>query len=292
VRRIDRLSFAVGVGLALAAAAAPAWADGETYRNAKHHFQVEFPEGWVAIPDDAAAEYARTVAQVMGRRMTYLAFYERADSAEHFAYPYAMIDFHGADTRFYREFESQMAKGFDEAKDTLQAGSDGLLSGIAFGTPVLEASKSRFWVRLQMEVAGTPVTGLSCMQMGSRGIAVLNCYAETADFTDHEAAFRAMADGIRFDAGFRHDPSARPGFFSTALGRIALFALAGAVLALLRRALSRRSARTPVVTAPAASFGGSSAPATGPRPPPWYTPRPPAAPRAPLPIPSREPQRS
>jgi hypothetical protein len=216
----------------LGAAAAVATASGVRHTSSRH-FAVEFPAGWVRVPDAAAKEYADGVARLMGTRPSFEAFYERADATEHFAYPYVMVDFHAGDTRTYREFERQMEKGFESAAEGLSSRTEGFLDGIEFGKPVLEAALSRLWVKMKMDVAGTSVTGLSLLKMGSQGIAVVNFYAETDDFAAREAEFRTIADTCRFEAGFRHDPSAGPPFFSTFWGRILLFgAIGGAIGAL------------------------------------------------------------
>jgi hypothetical protein len=241
-----------GAGTAfLAAAVVAAFAAVATAESVRHassrHFQVEFPEGWVRIADGVAKEYADNVSRLMGTRPTYEAFYERADATEHFAYPYVMVDFHAGDTRLYREFSKHLEKGFQSAADTVSSRTDGFLAGIEFGSPVLEAPLSRFWVKMKMEVGGVSVTGLSLMKMGAKGIAVVNFYSRTDDFAAHEAEFRAIADSCRFEAGWRHDPAAGPPFFGTFWGRVALFAgiggLIGAVGSRVRQGRAKRPVR-------------------------------------------------
>jgi hypothetical protein len=224
--------------VAVAAAVATA---GSTTHSSKNHFEVEFPEGWVRVADGVAREYADNVSRLMGTRPSYEAFYERADATEHFAYPYVMVDFHAGDTRFYREFSAHMEKGFESAADTVTSRTEGFLSDIEFGKPVLEAPLSRFWVKMKMDVAGVSVTGLSLMKMGSKGIAVVNFYSRTDEFESHEAEFRSIADSCRFAAGWRHDPAAGPSFFGTFWGRVVLFGGIGGLLGAIGAFHRRRS---------------------------------------------------
>jgi hypothetical protein len=291
---------AAGVALGVAAVATAAG----VHHGSSNHFEVAFPEGWVRVADGVAKDYADSVSRLMGTRPSYEAFYERADATEHFAYPYVMVDFHAGDTRMYREFSKHMEKGFQSAADTVASRADGFLSGIEFGKPVLEAPLSRFWVKMKMDVAGVSVTGLSLMKMGAKGIAVVNFYSRTDEFESHEAEFRSIADSCRFASGWRHDPVAGPPFFSTRLGRLALFAgiggLLGAVLALVRwrrGVLARvRLAETYAPPPPGAPLSRTlldpdsigreeSSPGSNPHPAPRPSPRavPASASRAPLP---------
>lgn len=231
-----RAGTAMLLATALSFAALPARraaADETTYRS-RNHFTIDLPPGWTKVPDSVATACAAAVAQRTGQRLEYEAFLERSDAPEHLSYPYVMVAFHAADTRFYREFSEQMETGIKEGVNVVTRRAGDLLTDIDLGKPVSEPAKSRWWVSLQMTVAGVgPVQALSMMQMGDKGIAVVNFYARAADFASWEPSFRLMADNCAFERGWRHDPSKGPPFFSTSLGRIVLFGGIGGFLGLV-----------------------------------------------------------
>jgi hypothetical protein len=200
-------------------------ARGEIYRDPNLHFSLELPEGWQIMP---SARLDLINSALPKRASQYGVRYYQGLMPKGAAFdsgPYVLMQWFPGKLnglsyeQIEREFEVESKGWVEKAEEAMpDLGSD-----LSFGKPVLDRTKNRIILTMQMDVADVgSVRGVGFGFFCAQGTVYLHCYDLESDFQERAPLFKAMAESLKFDPGYEFKPGPS-GLFDS--GRVLLIAL-------------------------------------------------------------------
>jgi hypothetical protein len=179
------------------------------YRDAARHFTLDLPQGWEALSPEELNQINTAVKQLKAPQpIRYETGFRRSDS-DPGSYPFVLLQVQTANTTgaSYEELEKALSRDLNAPLKELQGQLTDVVKDMSIGTAVLDRTRNRVLVRMQMNVAGEgPVQGLSVGHLGKDGLVFLHCYATAPEFERWLPTFNQLNDSFRYDAGYTFTP--------------------------------------------------------------------------------------
>ena len=219
--------------LTLAVLAGGTRARAEGYRDAKRHFSLTIPQGWVRLDPLLLAGINDTVRQRMpGSKIHYQEGFQPVNQ-KFGTCPHILLEVqrHASPGLSYDDIEKGYAKALRSSVKQVEGAFRDVVKDLSVGDIILDRSTNRILARLEVAADAGKVQGLSIGFLGADGVVWLHGYARQEQFQKALPTFHAIADSFRYDPGFAFVPTrARSGAFGTDVGGALGGGLIGAVV--------------------------------------------------------------
>lgn len=179
------------------------------YSNSADHYSFNLPNGWKEIPKSVIDKVMDEIAkQANTKRVEYISGFQ-SEGKEYFEYPYILVQNHKLDTPSFSQIEKTLNSGdFQEKVNRGTSAYSELLKNSAIEKPFIDKEHNIIFMNTQMDVANIgQVKGLMAMFIGKNGIAQLNFYSKTNEYSKWLPVFNSVIDSFKYEDGFAYNPT-------------------------------------------------------------------------------------
>jgi hypothetical protein len=174
------------------------------YHDSVRHFSLVVPDEWKPMDPQGLTLVNRLVQELRpGTSIRYQSGFQLRDRAPA-SYPYVLVRVELAATRgaSYDDVEKSIGRALKIESQRAEDNLPWLIRNLSVGEAVLDRTRDRVVLHMQMEVVGFgKVHCLSTAMLGSDEVVFLLGYAREAEFEKYRPAFEALADSFRYDPG-------------------------------------------------------------------------------------------
>jgi hypothetical protein len=205
------------------------------YRDANLHCALELPADWDEMTPDELGQIREFARQSGGMNVNFTAGFRPRNSPPG-SYPYVLVQWQKVNTAgaSYDQIERELARELKSPLKHVKGPLKDLVENVSIGSPVLDRERSRYLLRMQMQVPGAgAVEALSVGHLGKDGVVSVHGYAESGRFAHWLPTFTQLNDSFQYDGGYGFTPGSGSGILSGAARGAWIGALVGALLGLV-----------------------------------------------------------
>ncbi|MFL5240522.1 MAG: hypothetical protein ACJ8FY_00280 [Gemmataceae bacterium] len=179
------------------------------YKDAKRHYELELPNGWVEMSVKELEQIQGYIRQQgLDKKVQFEAGF-RPRNSRLGTFPYSLVQVQVCNTSrmsyedIEREFSGDLKGHLKDVQGTLGA----MAKDISLDTGGFNRERNRIVIRSKLDVLGFgQVQGFSVSNIGSEAVVTVHCYAQEGDFRRKLGAFTDLCESFHFDEGFEFKP--------------------------------------------------------------------------------------